>query len=455
MSQFAKHNCRTDTSFACPVVGRREMMKQQAAHRDRLQNMKSALDTRAPAAQPHLTLYGRDYVAKKRATTEAAFADLKMIQAIARTMTREHKIDERKGPVSLIGTGRKQEIYRIMSENHRLLDSIENCEPMMRTAEMVKQDKFRKRYIINASHTSRLSGEYDDEIQRIKTEEKSKLDEYKRSAQIRLASSQRLKASGTVSLPSLSPNGQRGAETPPSAQPKAGGRGKGGASSSGYKGAGRGDGPSPPPATPPPQPPKAEEPQESNEAEEAMAKSAPPPQEAEPSSSSRQPVRFEVDEGESSEAGGTMVNRTKTPHAGGVDLSNFPEEDAGEPAVEEKAEADVATALQDHVDEVAVEGKAEAEVATALHDHVDEVAAPPAAPAVGIPVEAVASEAAAADSEEQSFTNAATAQDGKGELEKELEEAEEQSYEETFEAEEETFEDATGNTSKSESSPPA
>jgi len=323
MSQFAKHNNRTDTSFACPVVGRREMMKQQQAHRERLQNMKSALDTRAPAPQPHLTLYGRDYVAKKRATTEAAFADLKMIQAIARTMTREHKIEERKGPVSLSG-GKKQEIYRIMSENHKLLESIENCEPMMRTAELVKADKFRKRYIINASHTSRLSGEYDDEIQRIRTEEKSKLDEYKRSAQIRLASSQRLKSSGTVSLPSLSPNGQRGAEPPNSSpQPKVG-KGRGGASSSGYKGAGRGQGP-PPPASPPPQPPKMEE-----QEEEEQMKAAPPSQDAaEPSSSSRQPVRFDIQAESmgSSQAESSFIDRTKTPHAGAVDLANFPDDE--------------------------------------------------------------------------------------------------------------------------------
>ena len=32
--------------------------------------------------------YGRNYFAKKKQTTEAAFNDLKMIQAIAKTMTR-------------------------------------------------------------------------------------------------------------------------------------------------------------------------------------------------------------------------------------------------------------------------------------------------------------------------------------------------------------------------------
>ena len=48
-------------------------------HRQRLENMRSALDTSAPAAMPHLQLYGRDYAAKKRATTEAAFSDSKRI----------------------------------------------------------------------------------------------------------------------------------------------------------------------------------------------------------------------------------------------------------------------------------------------------------------------------------------------------------------------------------------
>merc|ERR1719293_511252 len=119
---------RTDTSMGCPAMHRWELKEGQKGHRDRLASIKSTLDTRAPASQPHLTLYGRDYATKKRATTEAAFADLKMIQAIARTMTRKHEVEERKGPVSLNADSRKADIYRIMTENHRLLDHIDNVE---------------------------------------------------------------------------------------------------------------------------------------------------------------------------------------------------------------------------------------------------------------------------------------------------------------------------------------
>ena len=46
---------------------------------------------------PHLQLYGRDYFAKKKATTEAAFQDLKMIQSIAKTMTRPYVVPSSKG----------------------------------------------------------------------------------------------------------------------------------------------------------------------------------------------------------------------------------------------------------------------------------------------------------------------------------------------------------------------
>merc|ERR1719161_2954051 len=132
---------RTDTSPACSLIGRREMERPQHMHREKVKSMKSSIDTRPPMPQPHLTLYGRDYVSKKRATTEAAFSDLKMIQSIAKTMTRKPEIPERKGPVSLNADSRKNEIFRIMKENHRLLDRLENLEPMVSTAGMVKDFK--------------------------------------------------------------------------------------------------------------------------------------------------------------------------------------------------------------------------------------------------------------------------------------------------------------------------
>mmetsp|Transcript_101761 Transcript_101761/g.141368 ORF Transcript_101761/g.141368 Transcript_101761/m.141368 type:complete len:215 (-) Transcript_101761:69-713(-) len=178
-------NRRTDTTHGCPAIGRREHMRTQLMHRQRLENMRSALDTSAPAPMPHLQLYGRDYAAKKRATTEAAFSDLKMIQSIAKIMTRDSKIPQRQGPVSLNADGRKQEIYRIMKENHQLLHNIETCKPVVKTADMMRWDRMRKRYIINASHSMRMAGEYDDDILRIRDEDYRKRESMKRSIQLR------------------------------------------------------------------------------------------------------------------------------------------------------------------------------------------------------------------------------------------------------------------------------
>mmetsp|Transcript_45649 Transcript_45649/g.97513 ORF Transcript_45649/g.97513 Transcript_45649/m.97513 type:complete len:411 (+) Transcript_45649:79-1311(+) len=208
-------NCqrRTDTTFACNVVGRREMDLSLKAHRDRITNMKTCLNTTPPTPQPHLTLYGRDYSAKKRATTEAAFSDLKMIQAIAKTMTRKQEIDERKGPVSLNADARRHDIHRIMQENHRMLSAIENVQPTMQVKHMIKKDEHRKRYIINASHTARLSGEYESTLTKIRHEDRQLREQQLRSVQQKRDARDRLRSTaGTVSLPSLHPNGASAAE---------------------------------------------------------------------------------------------------------------------------------------------------------------------------------------------------------------------------------------------------
>jgi len=145
-------------------------------------------------------------VSKKRATTEAAFSDLKMIQAIAKTMTREHQLPERKGPVTLNTDNRKNEIYRIMKENHKLLEHIENVEPWIKSADLVKDHRMKQRYVINASHTMRLSGDYDPLIAHFRRLDQTQVEETKHRIQARLMRS----SGGSVSLPSLTPNGGRG-----------------------------------------------------------------------------------------------------------------------------------------------------------------------------------------------------------------------------------------------------
>jgi len=169
--------------------------------------MTSSIDAQPPKPQPHLTLYGRDYVSKKRATTEAAFSDLKMIQSIAKTMTRKPNIPDRKGPVSLNADMRKTEIFRIMKENHRLLDRLETLEPIVSTSNLMRDNKERMRYTILVSHSKRLAGEYDDQVMRIRMEDKAKTDAMNRSVQLRMSKydKNKMSASGSMSAPSLTP----------------------------------------------------------------------------------------------------------------------------------------------------------------------------------------------------------------------------------------------------------
>jgi hypothetical protein len=173
-------------------------------HRDKLMHMKSAIDTRPPPPMPHLQLYGRDYVAKKRATTEAAFADLKMIQSIAKTMTRTAEIPERKGPISLNASFRKQEIYRIMDENHKLLGSLETLQPVLTRDEVTKTNKMRQRYLINASHSKRLAGDYDPDIEKFQVHDKAQREHYIKGVELKRAKRDAAMA-GSASMPNLLP----------------------------------------------------------------------------------------------------------------------------------------------------------------------------------------------------------------------------------------------------------
>mmetsp|Transcript_49840 Transcript_49840/g.131736 ORF Transcript_49840/g.131736 Transcript_49840/m.131736 type:complete len:332 (+) Transcript_49840:161-1156(+) len=182
-------NKRTDTSHACPAMHEWEMKRRTDHHRKRIESMKPTFDTRTPpATQPHLTLYGRDYAAKKKATTEAAFSDLKMIQSIAKTMTRPVTIPERQGPVSLNADYRKQQIQKIMKENHTLLQGIETVKPCMSTMEAINDHREKMRYVINASHTARKTGEYDEHIQHFKVQDKSLVEQQKHSTKLRIES---------------------------------------------------------------------------------------------------------------------------------------------------------------------------------------------------------------------------------------------------------------------------
>lgn len=99
------------------------------------------------------------------------------------------------------------------------MSSLEKLEPVINTRTMIRQDMERQRYVINASHSKRLSGEYDSDIERIFTEEKSKLDSYKQSVEMKRAQ----RSMGlSHSMPFLSAAGAASAEcgrVSPSSQP--------------------------------------------------------------------------------------------------------------------------------------------------------------------------------------------------------------------------------------------
>jgi len=162
---------RTDTTHGCPLIGKRDEAAKQKHFYARVRAAQATVDTSAPETFPHLTLYGRDYVAKKRAVTEAAFSDLKMIQAITKTMTRTADMPTRRGPVTLNTDARKQEINRIMKENHRMVQRLESMKPTLSNAELARDERWRQRYVVLCSHSKRKAGEYNKEIERIKAED--------------------------------------------------------------------------------------------------------------------------------------------------------------------------------------------------------------------------------------------------------------------------------------------
>jgi hypothetical protein len=158
-------NTRTDVEYGGnSVIQKKERERLMTHHRERIRHMKSALDMKTPEDQPHLTTYGRNYFAKKKQTTEAAFNDLKMIQAIARTMTRPFPYEDKKeqqAPHSLNRDMRKRELFRITMENHKLLDRLENLKPGMSVKKLNEDYAKNQKYVVNSSWTARRAHLYD------------------------------------------------------------------------------------------------------------------------------------------------------------------------------------------------------------------------------------------------------------------------------------------------------
>lgn len=159
-----KQNRRTDVEYGGnSVVQRKERERLDKLHKQRLKGIKSAIDMTCPVDQPHLTTYGRNYFAKKKQTTEAAFQDLKMIQSIARTMTRPFPYDPQNAPPphSLNRDLRKRELFRITMENHKLLDRLENLKPYYSTKRLLEDHAKSQKYVVNSSWTARRAHLYD------------------------------------------------------------------------------------------------------------------------------------------------------------------------------------------------------------------------------------------------------------------------------------------------------
>jgi len=162
---LGSRNVRTDVACGNPRVQEQQKAYLDGQLRNAIRNIKPAIDNRSPQTYPHLTSLGRDYFAKKKATTEAAFADLKMIGAIAKTMTRpslhgDHRAGQR--TKSITADHRKKELYRITMANHALLDRLENLKPVIRARDQIAQYKGTREQVANASHTARKAGLYDD-----------------------------------------------------------------------------------------------------------------------------------------------------------------------------------------------------------------------------------------------------------------------------------------------------
>lgn len=153
---------RTDVSYGNPIIARIEKAKSDSKHSWAIRNMQTSIDNAPPKPMPHLTTFGRDYFAKKKATTEAAFADLKMIQSIAKTMTRPFELPSHRGPTSLNADWRKKELFRITMDNHKLLERLENLKPYYDTDKMERDHAEHHRYMINSSYSARKVGLYDE-----------------------------------------------------------------------------------------------------------------------------------------------------------------------------------------------------------------------------------------------------------------------------------------------------
>jgi hypothetical protein len=146
---------RTDVAYGNPVICERALDKAHRVHEEFVRKAKPIVDCGAPQVGHSLALYGKDYVFKKKITTQNAFNDLKMIQNIARTMTRPFSIPPRPGPASLNRVNRKRDVARINAENAKILARLETLKPQISAKQQLQEYDRSQRYMVNSSFSMR------------------------------------------------------------------------------------------------------------------------------------------------------------------------------------------------------------------------------------------------------------------------------------------------------------
>jgi hypothetical protein len=146
---------RTNVSYGNALISDRVQEKAQHVHEESIRRARPIVDCGPPQTGKSLATYGKDFIYKKKVSTINAFNDLKMIQNIARTMTRPFSLPPRAGPVSLNRGNRKRDIERINRENAKILHRLETLKPQISANQHLKDYDRAQRYMVNASYSMR------------------------------------------------------------------------------------------------------------------------------------------------------------------------------------------------------------------------------------------------------------------------------------------------------------
>jgi hypothetical protein len=146
---------RTDVQFGNSVISERVTEKTQRVHEEFIRKAKPLVDCGPPQTGTSLATYGKDFVYRKKVTTQNAFNDLKMIQNIARTMTRPFSLPPRPGPTSLNRGTRLRDVARINAENAKILARLETLKPQISAKQQLSDYDRAQRYMVNSSFSMR------------------------------------------------------------------------------------------------------------------------------------------------------------------------------------------------------------------------------------------------------------------------------------------------------------